>query len=588
MNTSPPHFRPNVHDAVTHVAVIRTFRLTRKDVPSPFRTRFPTNTTLATCFRESRKTRTGSVNSESKYVSQAYDTTQNNGYYEYFDDQLNRPTTLGMDVRYEYEGISVPIKTVHQPTGATLDYTPSDVRDRFGRILEQAGVTLDENYTYDQQNQLIDLNRPGNHEHFHYDSTGNWLNYEQNNTNQTRVHNTANELISINDQPVTTDASGNMMRIPNLNLTYDAWNRLVRVTSTDGTIVSAYTYDGLNRCVSKTNSAETREYYYNRNWQCLEEYSNGTLQNSYLWGIRYLDDLICFTPDYTIALTDANFNVVAVANQSGITERYTYTAFGTRTILTPSYDPRSATLYPVLTRTFTSQVFDAETGLMLYRNRFYSPTLGRFITRDPIGYKGMDENLYRYVKNQANLSRDFSGLFYLACKCFWYVIWGHDVYYEVKEVDCRSNTKKCCTDVCEENSSWSIPHHWTEESSRHQGKVERCCRPTEINCMVDTAIMLVGQRHCWLRTSQKEVGLGGQGNRAPEEVGSSPTDTQTELTDHSGQGNRDVSMCTSVLGCDEDCVNKELTIGKPMGEWTLTNNCNTVADEILRKCHCLF
>ena len=129
---------------------------------------------------------------------------------------------------------------------------------------------------------------------------------------------------------------------------------------------------------------------HNRSWQCL----------------RYLDDLLCFKPDYTVALTDANSNVVAVADQSGLTERYTYTAFGTRTVLTPAFTPRPTTLCPTLTRTFTSQILDAETGLMLYRNRFYSPTLGRFLTRDPIGYRGSDENLYRYVKNITTMYMD--------------------------------------------------------------------------------------------------------------------------------------------------------------------------------------
>ena len=407
----------------------------------------------------------GAVNSMSRYVSYTYDTTQNNGYftkrlrpesqgmtnilyygyYEYFDDVLNRPTTLGMDVRYEYEGFSIPIKTIHQPTGVTLDYTLPGVRDRFGRVLkqvwtqenselvhleytydrlgnrtskrdvlaEQAGADLDEIYTYDQQNQLIDLDRVGNHERFHYDTTGNWLAYQQNGTLQTRTHNAANEIVSVDgsDTSLRTDAAGNMTRIPNpkavpgptvaqnLNLTYDAWNRLIRVSTPDGSEVMSCSYDGLNRRVRKTTASETREYYYNKNWQCLEEYLYGTLQNSYLWGLRYLDDLICFTPDYTIVLTDANFNVVAVANQSGLTERYTYTAFGQRTILTPSYAPRSESMYPALTRTFTSQVLDLETGLMLYRNRYYALTLGRFITRDPIGYEGRDENLYRYVEN---------------------------------------------------------------------------------------------------------------------------------------------------------------------------------------------
>ncbi len=37
---------------------------------------------------------------------------------------------------------------------------------------------------------------------------------------------------------------------------------------------------------------------------------------------------------------------------------------------------------------------------MLYRNRFYSPELGRFLQRDPIGYEAGDQNVYRYVGNR--------------------------------------------------------------------------------------------------------------------------------------------------------------------------------------------
>lgn len=161
---------------------------------------------------------TGSTSSASKSVSYTYDTTSDNGYftkklhpesqgmsnilynnyYDSYDDKLNRPTTLGMDVRYEYEGVSTPIKTIHQPTNVTLDYSLAGVRDRFGRILKQvwtlgtselvhleytydrlgnqmskrdilaenASVDMLENYNYDQQNQLIEFNRTDNKEHF--------------------------------------------------------------------------------------------------------------------------------------------------------------------------------------------------------------------------------------------------------------------------------------------------------------------------------------------------------------------------------------------------------------------------------------
>ena len=42
---------------------------------------------------------------------------------------------------------------------------------------------------------------------------------------------------------------------------------------------------------------------------------------------------------------------------------------------------------------------DEETGLYLYRARYYDPVAGRFISKDPIGFAGGDVNLYGYVQN---------------------------------------------------------------------------------------------------------------------------------------------------------------------------------------------
>lgn len=42
---------------------------------------------------------------------------------------------------------------------------------------------------------------------------------------------------------------------------------------------------------------------------------------------------------------------------------------------------------------------DAETGMYFYRARYYSPTLARFITEDPIRFASGDLNWYRYVGN---------------------------------------------------------------------------------------------------------------------------------------------------------------------------------------------
>ena len=53
--------------------------------------------------------------------------------------------------------------------------------------------------------------------------------------------------------------------------------------------------------------------------------------------------------------------------------------------------------------------YNPETEIYYVRNRYYSPTLGRWITRDPIGYAG-GINLYEYVGGRAGAAIDFSGL----------------------------------------------------------------------------------------------------------------------------------------------------------------------------------
>ncbi len=50
--------------------------------------------------------------------------------------------------------------------------------------------------------------------------------------------------------------------------------------------------------------------------------------------------------------------------------------------------------------------------LVYMRNRFYSPSIGRFISEDPIGLAGGDLLFYRYVGNDPVNLVDPSGLFW--------------------------------------------------------------------------------------------------------------------------------------------------------------------------------
>jgi RHS repeat-associated protein len=59
---------------------------------------------------------------------------------------------------------------------------------------------------------------------------------------------------------------------------------------------------------------------------------------------------------------------------------------------------------------YTAREFDTETNLQFSRGRYYDPASGRFISQDPIGFKG-GVNFYEYAKNHATLLRDPFGTF---------------------------------------------------------------------------------------------------------------------------------------------------------------------------------
>ena len=95
-------------------------------------------------------------------------------------------------------------------------------------------------------------------------------------------------------------------------------------------------------------------------------------------------------PDHlgsTRALTDTSGNVV---------ESVDYDSFGNGSSNLTRYG-------------YTGREWDADANLYYYRNRWYDPQMGRFISADPIGLNG-GINLYAYVGNNPTRYVDPSGL----------------------------------------------------------------------------------------------------------------------------------------------------------------------------------
>ncbi|MFO7957275.1 MAG: RHS repeat-associated core domain-containing protein [Candidatus Brocadiia bacterium] len=101
------------------------------------------------------------------------------------------------------------------------------------------------------------------------------------------------------------------------------------------------------------------------------------------------------------ALTDAGENVV---------ERYRYDAYGACTVLDPDFSSDADNASDVDNPyTFTARRLDAESGLMQYRHRYYAPELGRFVSRDPVGYVG-SLTLYLYAAASPRMYVDPQGM----------------------------------------------------------------------------------------------------------------------------------------------------------------------------------
>jgi RHS repeat-associated protein len=310
-------------------------------------------------------------------------------------------------------------------------YDQNSIRLWKANVVGTAAVgNLDEGYTYDTLNRLTQMQRgtlsggviigtPTVEQDWTLDPLGNWSTFATaasgtSALNQQRTANTVNEITAITETTgpnwitPTYDPAGNTMTMPQVadptqsfTAAYDAWNRMVLISDSSGT-VGTYAYDGRNRRITKTTSSETRHFYWTVTWQDIEERAGAatTMDTQYLWGIRYIDELICrddATPQRLYGCQDANFNVTSIGNTGGIvTERYSFVPYGTRTPYDSHWIPQAETLYSWVVG-YLGLVHDSENGLVYSRYRYLHLQVSRWLQRDPGGRYSNGCNLYEFL-----------------------------------------------------------------------------------------------------------------------------------------------------------------------------------------------
>jgi RHS repeat-associated protein len=104
---------------------------------------------------------------------------------------------------------------------------------------------------------------------------------------------------------------------------------------------------------------------------------------------------------------DASGNIVTVSDANGaLSANYAYDPWGN--LLNPA-DP----LGTGLRYKFAGEAFDTATGLYYMRARYYDPSTGTFLSKDPLGLRSSgapDGNVYTYARNNPLRFSDPSGL----------------------------------------------------------------------------------------------------------------------------------------------------------------------------------
>jgi len=340
----------------------------------------------------------------------------------YLYNNANQPTAITQgtsSVGFTYDGAGRP-KTLTLPDGIVQTYGYDDANDLTSISFTKGTTTLgDLAYGYDLAGRR----------------TAVWGSYGRTGlptaTSASASYNANNQLTSWNGTTSSYDLNGNLTDFGSQTF---SWNDRNQLSATSAGSAS-FTYDGLGRRLSRTAGGTTTKFLYDRANVVQEQNSSNTATANLLAGVG-IDQTFSRSVvggATSSLLTDALGSTVALGDANGAVQTsYTYEPFGAAT---------SSGATNTNTYQFTGRESDGATGLYFYRARYFSPTFGRFISEDPLGFPGgPDLNLYAYVSNAPTVFTDALGLEPDEDNC---EPWGVDVNFQVLFFDFGFSITTC-------------------------------------------------------------------------------------------------------------------------------------------------
>jgi len=292
---------------------------------------------------------------------------------------------------------------LHQAGTATLDgagYTYDNAGNRTAKANYLNNIT--EQYTYDPLYQLTQVTQgTTTTESYSYDAVGNRL---ASLGMSPYAYNSSNELTSTPNATFTYDSNGNTLtKADSSGTTTYNWNFENRLTSvalpgTSGMVT--FKYDPFGRRIEKSSINGTTSYLYDGSNSIAELDGAGTLLARYAQGGGIDEPLAELRSETTgYYAQDGLGSVTSIAGSNGtLLNSDIYDSFGNVVASTGEFgNPLQ----------YTGRDFDSETGLRYYRARYYDPTIGRFISEDPLRFGGGDSFYVYSEDNPASLVDPF-------------------------------------------------------------------------------------------------------------------------------------------------------------------------------------
>ncbi|MEO6825273.1 MAG: RHS repeat-associated core domain-containing protein [Nitrosospira sp.] len=214
-----------------------------------------------------------------------------------------------------------------------------------------------------------------------------WAGYA--NATQAYTPNGLNQYTAAAGATLSHDSNGNLTGDGTWTYGYDGSNRLKSAAKTGFSATLAY--DAIDRMRQTTLAGVTTNLLYDGPHLIAEYDGANTLLRRYIYGPGIDEPLVWYEGNGTGSKTwlygDHQGSIATIANSTGTSiATYTYGPYG---------EPNATT---GIRFRYTGQQLLGQLGLYYYKARFYSPSLGRFLQTDPVGYQS-DLNLYAYVGN---------------------------------------------------------------------------------------------------------------------------------------------------------------------------------------------